>query len=199
MVVLGAAGVAEAGAAFVPDRADSVDIARRARRRRARLAPPQIHAEFVTQCRESRVHLCGDAARPGASRRIGGPQPAMPLREILDDRQRIPDHPVVIVQAWDAARWRNGTNPRRRIRQEQRDHALLEFDPCRAHQNPRTQRPGRVVLVADIERIHPFRYQNRWNRSADESRFAILDPHPPLQRHRLTRVHDVVGIERAFD
>ena len=78
----------------------------------------------------------------------------MALGQVFGDRQRVPDNGVAVVQAGHVARWRIGG-----VRRVGSDALQLyeNFAKRRARQlgrEPSPQRPRRIILVADVERIH---------------------------------------------
>ena len=120
---------------------------------------PRPHVDALRECTSScrcagrGNPACISAARSSARRRArrgsAGHMPAMPLGEVLGDRERIPDDDVAVVKA--------GHEPRRRELEERRVRAgRLEAAPASSsngcagqlHAQPAAQRPRRIVLVA---------------------------------------------------
>ena len=93
------------------------------------------------------------ATREGARRNIGRPQPRLRkfLRHVFEDRERFPDVGIPVDQHRHLAGARDGGDPRLEVWRVEIDDGLVERDVGRLHADPRPQRPGRVVLVADDE------------------------------------------------
>src|SRR5208282_4511126 len=67
--------------------------------------------------------------------------------------KRVPDDAATVVQAGQPAAGRDLADAGGGLGQVQREALLLERDAENLHQHPCPQRPRRVVLVADVERI----------------------------------------------
>src|SRR6185312_15960637 len=148
---IGAAGP-EATARLLEDRAHTLDVRREAGRPRPYIDPlANAHRHFASQRRESGMHLGADRARPRTSARIVGPHLRMALGEMLRDRERIPDDRVPVMQARHEPRWQERVAARIRHQVVERYVNRFERLARQLRHEPATQRPRRIVPVADVE------------------------------------------------
>ncbi len=118
------------------------------------MAPADVHAHVLAQVREAGVHLGRDGARPRAKPRVRGPNAGMPLGQVFQDRERIPDVRLAVHQDGHLAGRRMLEDLLLAARPVERHAQLAERDAEHLHRQPGPQRPGRVVLVAD-DQEHP--------------------------------------------
>src|SRR5204862_480550 len=83
----------------------------------------------------------------------GGPEPGIGkfLREIFQDRKRLPDLRLTVSQRRHLASAGNPGDARLEIRGIERDHLFLEGNAGGLHGDPWPKRPRGIVLVADDE------------------------------------------------
>ncbi len=138
--------------ALAPDRIDTRHVAGRVSVERAlQYRPPDIHRQLPPQRTKSGVHLRGDRACMSACRRIFGPEKSIRkiLGQIFKDRQRLPDTYIAVDQRRHSAGTAEGRHPRFKVRSIERYQRLLECNTGDLHRQPRPERPGRVILIAD--------------------------------------------------
>ena len=88
------------------------------------------------------MHFGRGATRPGTGERIGGPDSLVPLGEIFDDAERVPNDRRSVMQRRHGAVRREGTEPLEIIRGFETHLPLVERDRAFTHQHPGAQRPG---------------------------------------------------------
>ena len=76
------------------------------------------------------------------------------LGQVLGDRERIPDDRVAVVQCRHEARRREAAVRRIAAAPDELDADLAERSARELRDEPAAQRPGRVVLVAEVESEH---------------------------------------------
>ena len=102
-----------------------------------------------------------DRARARAPRSVGPTHRIAPaLAHVLDDGEAVPHRDAVVDEHRHPARRVEARDRLRGAGAVERDADLLEVDAALAQMQPRAQRPGGVVLVADDE-LH-VRVLSRW-------------------------------------
>src|SRR5207302_1246506 len=103
---------------------------------------------------EAGVHLGADRAGNGASRRVFRPQIESWERigDILADRQAVPHRQLAMLERRHPPGGRVFQDRLAAGRLVERDHHLVEGDRGALQRQPGAQRPGGIVLVAEIDR-----------------------------------------------
>ena len=158
------AGIAsETTPAIAPDRADAVDVVLHAGRHAAvGHALPRIHRHVPPQRLETGMHLGRYGACHGAGRRVGRPQlrVGVGFRQILADRQAVPDHQIAAFQRRYLAGGSVTQNLLLAVRLVEGDHLLGEILAGHLQRQPGAQRPGGIILVTDDERDAVSSFRN---------------------------------------
>src|SRR5687767_2098038 len=100
------------------------------------------------------MHLSAGASGPCPCGFLFRPDLRPGLCYVLSNRQRIPNGQPAINETRYASGRRETLECRGSRLAPERHEAFIEGDSELLHQNPRTQRPGRVVLVRDEELEH---------------------------------------------
>src|SRR5690606_17733434 len=129
----------------------------RRRHRLRRDAHADIHRAVVAQRPETAVHLGNDRLREGARLLVLRPDLRMPVGEVERDPERIPDRPLAPGLPGEQHRHlpgrREGAEIVVVVGPGKGFDPVLERDPERLHQQPRPQRPARIVPVGGDQRV----------------------------------------------
>jgi hypothetical protein len=141
-------GALVASEALAPDRYDAVDIGlRSAPHFEARIVGLQIHRQGRAQIAEAGMHLARDGTAAGARGAVLRQESGVGLElgEVLGDRQRVPDHDAVVLEAGDEKRWRQQQKLGAARRIVARHHEDVEVQAGHPAQQEAAQRPRTVV------------------------------------------------------
>jgi hypothetical protein len=144
----------QALAAIAPDRLDARHIGCGVGHERVRLhRTAHVHRQFAPQRLKTCVHLRSNRACMRPHLRIARPQAGLGklFRQVFKDRQRFPDTRVALDQHRHLPGPAQNREARFEIRRVEWNHRFLKCDPRDLHRQPRSERPGRVVFVADGE------------------------------------------------
>src|SRR5205085_11561798 len=137
---------------IAPDLADAGDVLLDfGRAPLAEIALTHIHAHVLAQLREARMHLGRYGARFRPLGALARPELGIALRQVLEDGERVPHQCGAVLQDRHLARRRVLQDALFRSGAVEVDADLVEGDAEHLHREPRPQRPGGVVLVADDE------------------------------------------------